>query len=283
MNHIKRKVIHNDSISFSQYAKLRALFEQKNWEIDEELEISTFERYFNTLSKLSVEQQDFMLKLSSRFLHIEQTKYLKELLGPLKELRNKYPNSNLVFLPCLPKEDQGKTKSCSAVLYQLKGTTIKKYVTLGKYYVCESVSEQILKTLENQDFIIVLVDDFVGTGETAIGAVNYVRELCPFLDNNEHIIVLCIVAMKDSINKLHNNGVDLYCSHKESKGISDFYSGEELVKAKEHMESIEKTIRTKPRYHFGYGESEALVCMERCPNNTFPIYWATKNLAPYER
>lgn len=259
------------------------MFEQKNWEIDEELEISTFERYFNTLSKLSVEQQDFMLQLSSRFLHIEQTKYLKELLGPLKELRNKYPNSNLVFLPCLPKEDQGKTKSCSAVLYQLKGTTIKKYVTLGKYYVCESVSEQILKTLENQDFIIVLVDDFVGTGETAIGAVNYVRELCPFLDNNEHIKVLCIVAMKDSINKLHNNGVDLYCSHKESKGISDFYSGEELVKAKEHMESIEKTIRTKPRYHFGYGESEALVCMERCPNNTFPIYWATKNLAPYER
>lgn len=283
MKHIKRKVIHNDSISFSQYAKLRALFEQKNWEIDEELEISTFERYFNTLSKLSVEQQDFMLQLSSRFLHIEQTKYLKELLDPLKELRTNYPNSNLVFLPCLPKEDQGKTKSCSAVLYQLKGTTIKKYMTLGKYYVCESVSEQILKTLENQDFKIVLVDDFVGTGETAIGAVNYVREICPFLDNNEYIKVLCIVAMKDSINKLHNNGVDLYCSHIESKGISDFYSGEELVKAKEYMESIEDMIKTKPKYHFGYGESEALVCMERCPNNTFPIYWATKNLAPYER
>ena len=45
----------------------------------------------------------------------------------------------------------------------------------------------------------------------------------------------------------------------------------------------EKAMKTKSEFHFGYGESEALVCMERCPNNTFPIYWATKKLAPYER
>lgn len=80
-NFVKRKTISKESISFSQYAKLRTLFEKQNWEIDEELEISTFERYVKTLSKLSVEQQDFILKLSSRFLHIEQNKYLEELLG----------------------------------------------------------------------------------------------------------------------------------------------------------------------------------------------------------
>ena len=68
-NFVKRKAISKESISFSQYAKLRTLFEQQNWEIDEELEISTFERYVKTLSKLSVDQQNFILKLSSRFLH----------------------------------------------------------------------------------------------------------------------------------------------------------------------------------------------------------------------
>lgn len=127
-NFVKRKAISKESISFSQYAKLRTLFEQQNWEIDEELEISTFERYVKTLSKLSVDQQNFILKLSSRFLHIEQDKYLKELLGPLKKLRSSFPDSSLIFLPCLPKEDQGKTKSSTAVLYQLKGTTIKKHI-----------------------------------------------------------------------------------------------------------------------------------------------------------
>lgn len=282
-NFVRRKANPKDSISIGQYAKLRTLFEQQNWDIDEDLEISTFERYLKTLSKLSVEQQNFMLQLSSRFLHIEQDKYLKELLDPLSNLRNKYPNSNLVFLPCLPKEDQGKTKSSSVVLYQLKGTTIKKYITLGKSYICESISPKVFEKLEKQDFQIVLVDDFVGTGETALGAMKFVRELCPFLENNEQIKVLCIVAMKEGIAKLHDNGIDLFCSHVQSKGISDYYSGEELIKAKEQMESIEKMIKTKADFHFGYGESEALVCMERCPNNTFPVYWATKKLAPYER
>ena len=282
-NFVKRKTISKESISFSQYAKLRTLFEKQNWEIDEELEISTFERYVKTLSKLSVEQQDFILKLSSRFLHIEQNKYLEELLGPLKALRSNYPDSSLIFLPCLPKEDQGKTKSSTAVLYQLKGTTIKKRIQLGKHYVCESISPDVFKRLENRDFLIILVDDFVGTGETALGAVDYVRELCPFMESNKQIKVLCIVAMQEGISKMAANGVDLFCGHIEAKGISDYYTGDELDQAKEQMESIEKEMKTKSDFHFGYGESEALVCMERCPNNTFPIYWATKNLAPYER
>ena len=215
-NFVKRKAISKESISFSQYAKLRTLFEQQNWEIDEELEISTFERYVKTLSKLSVDQQNFILKLSSRFLHIEQDKYLKELLGPLKNLRSSFPNSSLIFLPCLPKEDQGKTKSSTAVLYQLKGTTIKKHIQLGKHYVCESIQPNVFKKLENQEFLIVLVDDFVGTGETALGAVNYVRELCPFMEDNKQIKVLCIVAMQDGISKLAANGVDLFCGHIET-------------------------------------------------------------------
>lgn len=282
-NFVRRKAIPKDSISIGQYAKLRTLFEQQNWEIDEELEISTFERYLKTLSKLSVKQQDFIMQLSSRFLHIGQDKYLKELLGPLKKLRDKYSNSNLVFLPCLPKEDQGKTKSSSAVLYQLKGTTVKKYIQLEKHYVCESISKDAFSRLENQNFLIVLVDDFVGTGETALGAVDYVRELCPFMEDNVQIKVLCIVAMQDGISKLSEKGIELFCEHIETKGISDYYTGNELVKAKEQMNSIEKILKTKAKYHFGYGESEALVCMERCPNNTFPVYWATKELAPYER
>lgn len=178
--------------------------------------------------------------MSSRFLHIEQDKYLKELLGPLKNLRSSFPNSSLIFLPCLPKEDQGKTKSSTAVLYQLKGTTIKKHIQLGKHYVCESIQPNVFKKLENQEFLIVLVDDFVGTGETALGAVNYVRELCPFMEDNKQIKVLCIVAMQDGISKLAANGVDLFCGHIETKGISDYYTGDELEQAKEQMESIEK-------------------------------------------
>lgn len=42
------------------------------------------------------------------------------------------------------------------------------------------------------------------------------------------------------------------------------------------MHSIEKIIKVNNQNIFGYSQSEALVCMERCPNNTFPIYWLPK-------
>ena len=48
------------------------------------------------------------------------------------------------------------------------------------------------------------------------------------------------------------------------------------------MRSIEEIIKVNDQNIFGYGQSEALVCMERCPNNTFPIYWLPKK-APYAR
>ena len=50
------------------------------------------------------------------------------------------------------------------------------------------------------------------------------------------------------------------------------------------MQNIERRLdELIDEFKFGYKGSEALVCLERCPNNTFPIYWLTKNIAPYER
>ena len=36
---------------------------------------------------------------------------------------------------------------------------------------------------------------------------------------------------------------------------------------------INKANDFKEKYHFGYAQSEALVKLERTPNNTFPVYW----------
>lgn len=90
--------------------------------------------------------------------------------------------------------------------------------------------------------------------------------------------------MKEGIDAITATGATVYASIICKRGISDYYRGEELVNAKDTMEAIEQRLKKlKPEFHFGYGQSEALVCMERCPNNTFPIYWYTKHDAPYER
>lgn len=268
-------------LSLSRLERLYELFSNKGWPVEECLDVSGFERYCHTLSRLKPELQDFMIDLSGNFEHITVKDYLNFLLEPLKRLREDAGEENLIFVTCTPKEDVGSVKSSSTVLYQIKGTTIRQHINLRPYLVIDNISTISLPDMSNNR--IVLVDDFVGTGETAKGAVEYIRELCPILKDNSRIVVLCIIAMKEGEEFLKNNGVAIYCHHIRQKGISEELVEGEREDAMTNMIAIEANIKKlKDDYRFGYNHSEALVCMERCPNNTFPIYWLG-NGTPYER
>lgn len=268
----------------NQYAKLKTLFEQQHWDINEELEISYFERYVRTLSRLKEDQQDFLIDLTSRFLHLPQAQYLGHLVRLVKQLRADHPDENLIFACCLPKEDIGKTKSSTTVLYQFRGSTIKTQVNLGRHYIVETFTPKFVLNTNLTKSHFVLVDDFIGTGKTALGAIDYIHELYPNLTDNSKISVLSIVVMQQGKQNIETTGATVYASITCTRGITDYYTGAELIDAKNKMTAIEQTLKhLKPQYHFGYEQSEALVCMERCPNNTFPIYWYSKNNAPYER
>ena len=267
-----------------QLLKLKNLFDKQHWDIEEDQELSYFERYVRTLSNLKEDQQDFIIGMTERFLHLSQSDYPKRLVNPVRELRAAYPNDNLLFACCLPKSDIGKVKSGMAVLYQFKGATIKSKVDLGKHYIVESFSPELISRVNVEGSHFVLVDDFIGTGETAKGAIEYIHELFPSLKDNNRISILSIVAMQQGIDAISSTGATVFTSTTCNRGISDYYTGDELNKAKDTMDAIEQSIKKlEPEFRFGYGQSEALVCMERCPNNTFPIYWYTKHDAPYER
>lgn len=274
----------NPVFKIGQLLKLKELFDRQHWCIDEGFELSYFERYIRTLSRLQEEQQNFIISLSERFLHLPQTDYPMHLAKSIKLLREEHLDDNLLLACCLPKPDIGKVKSSMAVLYQFKGTTIKSQVNLGKHYVVESFTPDIIAHTNVNKSHFVLVDDFIGTGETAKGAIDYIHELFPVLNDNKRISILSIVAMKEGIDAIIATGATVYASIICKRGISDYYRDEELANAKATMDAIELRLNNlKPEFHYGYGRSEALVCMERCPNNTFPIYWYTKHDAPYER
>lgn len=271
------------TLAFNKLVQLRALFEVKHWEIEEGTDISCFDRYVKMLSVLNESQQVFMMDISKRFLRIPQSEYLESIIPPVKSLRETYPDKTLVFTACLKKEDIEELKSPSSVLYQIKGTTIKTKVNLGDYKVIGLLNANTVKQLDLTRSQIVLVDDFVGTGETASKAVKYVHELLPEV-KNDSICVLCIVTMQNGKTVLENQGIRVFNHVVCKRGISDYYTEPQLDNAIAEMQGIEKTLQNlRPEYRFGYMQSEALVCMERCPNNTFPIYWLTKGVAPYER
>lgn len=281
--HIKRKRQQLPNLSIARLEQLRELFAYKEWPVDENLELSVFERFYKTLLMLDDKEQNFLINLSYSFDRIPLSDYLVFMKAPLLHLRKDAGNNNLFFVTCSPKEDAGSIKSSSTVLYQLKGTTIKQHVDLSPYFVVDNI-ENVPKCNVQKNTTIVLVDDFVGTGETAISAVDYIHELVPTLADNKQIVLFCIVALREGIDRLSNIGVKTYCSIEKKKGISEEMSAENRSNAISMMQGIEERLKgLKKEFRFGYKGSEALVCLERCPNNTFPIYWLTKGTAPYER
>lgn len=261
-------------------SQLKSLFEIKSWNIEKHDGMSLYDRYCNTLLKFEPDEQQFILELSRRFIRIDINEYLPIFEELAYRIRCEYPDSDIILSPCLPKKDIGNVKSAGLALYQMASTPYK--YDMGNCWI-EKNDIANRAAFVNDDSIIVLVDDFVGTGETAIGAVDYVHDVLGKDFPNDRIKVLSIVVQQSGKQVIESIGVQVYALYEFKKGISDYYEGDRLAKAIEVMEKIEKKINVKNQYRFGYGQSEALVCMMRCPNNTFPVYWLGKNTAPYER
>lgn len=270
-------------LSVTRLEQLRNLFAKKEWPIEEEVELSVFERFYKTLTMLDDNEQGFLIDFSYRFDHIPLSRYLQFMKKPLQSLRNDSEGYTLLFVTCSPKADVGAVKSSSAVLYQLKGTTIKQHVDLNPKVVVDNITKVPQYTIDDKTKVV-LVDDFVGTGDTAVAAIDYIHELVPSLKDNSQIIVFSIIALHQGIERLRKIGVKTYYAIERRKAITEEICECKRDAAASTMHSIENRLKKlKKMYCFGYKESEALVCLERCPNNTFPIYWLTKDLAPYER
>lgn len=268
------------SISMDVIARLETIFNDKQWNIDRTSQISLYDRYCNTLMKFTEEEQQLLLELTERFLKIELNDYVGYFENLLNNIQNDNPGSPLILVPCLPEKEVGKIKSTSVALYTMKSTHYNHAI---KCSLEPNDLKNVLPAI-NQNTIIVLVDDFIGTGETALSAISYAQSILPQDFPLQNIKVMSIVTMESGKTAIEKIRVRVYSHYINNKGITDNYTGDKLLHAKELMNSIESKLKKlKPEFRFGYGLSEALVCMSRCPNNTFPVYWLGKNTAPYER
>lgn len=276
----KKKTPPAPQMSFETMAKLETLFDSKSWKIDTKNGMSLYNRFCHTLLKFEPEEQQFLLELTQRFTKIDSVSYLPVFEELAYRIRCDHPGVDIILAPCLPKDDLGIMKSARVALYQMTSTPYTYDLEN-----CWIEKDDIAKRVEfiNDNTIVVLVDDFVGTGETAIGAVDYVHEVLGAGFPNERIKVLTIVTQQIGKQALENIGVQIYFKYEFNKGISDHFVGKALVEATAKMKAIESKLKIERKYQFGYGQSEALVCMTRCPNNTFPVYWYGEKTAPYER
>jgi hypoxanthine phosphoribosyltransferase len=252
------------------------IFEKKNWELDEEMETSKFNLFCNMLLRLENEDEvDLMIELLEDFLHIDGDKYDNEITKILNSFLSHYPKLQTLFvLPLISEKDKDKNKSAHFVLYKFKGTKIKyKVPALNSIGLSVLDKPETLPFLLKDNQMVILVDDFIGTGDTSIEAIDYLLKLHPELEKNK-IAIFSIVIQQHGLEYLIKEGFNVFYSIVIRKGISDKYLNEEKDNKLSIMKNVEdKLKKLKPEYRFGYKQSEGLVCMERTPNNTFPIFW----------
>lgn len=127
---------------------------------------------------------------------------------------------------------------------------------------------------------LILIDDFVGTGDTICRKMKYVRSVFEKRGLRDvRIKIVSLAAMNFSKEALNTLGVDYYSVHWLHKGINELIEEPHRVSATKSMELLEKKL--KKNYHgkklpnFGYKKSESLFALETAniPNNVFPIFW----------
>ncbi|MGD1046289.1 MAG: hypothetical protein ABR936_13350 [Bacteroidota bacterium] len=134
--------------------------------------------------------------------------------------------------------------------------------------------------LARKNYNIILLDDFIGTGNTIERRVKWTQnKIAEKKKKNITIRVVCLAALEIAKSKLDTLGIEYYSPIWLRRGISDHFVDQELTKAVEDMKRLESELA--PKYNgqnipsFGYKKSESLFVIEafNVPNNVFPIFW----------
>lgn len=181
--------------------------------------------------------------------------------------------SEVFLLPLAETGANGKAKSPSALLYPAAYDLIPYITTFaGK----KPIPYERMELLEAQQpnrsqSLIIFLDDFVGTGKTALRTINRFKK--NFAKPSDRFVVVAAVAQEQGIDKLTSQNIAIYTGVARQKGISESTSIANRAAALAIMDGLESRLGVSNGYRRGYGECEALVALMRTPNNTFPIFW----------
>lgn len=184
-------------------------------------------------------------------------------------------NKVYVF-PLVKPSDFNKQKSSQFVVYLYKCLMIR-YNTNGISFLFDKIDD-LLQEPHNGNFCVLLVDDFIGTGKTATACINdYITNKHI---NKSSIIVSVFYSMERGYSNLINKGFIVNTLYKMNRGLTDFYSGNELTNKYTIIDTIAKRNNIPKELKRGLDKSESLLTLMRTPNNTFPMFWSKNFCSP---
>jgi hypothetical protein len=202
----------------------------------------------------------------------------------------KYEARKEVYIvPLVSPDDRNKNKSSNMVAYIARSMADELPIFKNMPRGGTPTNPWTFNALypRRQNSLVVFFDDFVGTGDTAADAFAEYRSSIAV--PGEDSILVTLVIQEIGLKRLNDDGIEVYYWMKRKRGITDSAVIQDIPKATAVMRALEARIDINPTERFGYGQSEALVAMERTPNNTFPVFWKSHRVdgipwpAPFPR
>lgn len=124
---------------------------------------------------------------------------------------------------------------------------------------------------------IVLVDEFIGSGQSVEGRMKYLKENA----KRDYEIKACFIAgMEKGIKRVSDSFIDFKCFLPQSRGISDNFIDNFKIEAIKYMTELESYLlpnineNEMKDYHLGFNSAEALYSSYgNTPNSVFPFFW----------
>lgn len=139
---------------------------------------------------------------------------------------------------------------------------------------------------QHKPYVVILLDDFVGSGRSACGLYDSVKESLP---DGSIVMCLCVAYMQKAAKLLIDKGIKIYGEEHfpaftrrhsvfgyppRMKCVREFAEkyGALLYPKKPYVEGMQLYIGP-----LGYANCQSLVCFDHTtPNNTLPILWESK-------
>ncbi|MCI1785267.1 MAG: hypothetical protein LKI59_03890 [Bacteroidales bacterium] len=253
------------------FYKLLRLYSKQNWLRERKSEVEDLIKFCDKES-----QKDIIFDLLEEFSFLRQDEYQHNLNKVCDYIISQSGfNEQTTQIVALTKTEA--SDSGQVVLYHLRnslyGMGWRKFRDVNKLGSAKKVFDKGY----NQ---VVLFDEFIGSGQTLVGRIN---ELKGMLGNGFTLKCCFIAGMKYAVDSIKAQGIDVYCALELKQGISERYSGQNLVQAEDDMLDLELKLapwineKELYTYSFGWKGSESLYSLEGCmgntPNNVFPVFW----------
>lgn len=271
-------LVKRNALAEKYFIELISVFKEQNWDIEESTagENSVFDMFCKRLEELESDaDRELMLELTRKYLVVNLEEYGKYMVDVFRKFidRNKDKIGKTEVIHMFPVQDKdypAKTKSGNVMCYLFQGNLMRRFDEFRNKRIRIIETFDGLEKYKEDIECLLLVDDFVGTGDTILGCINLIEEKGI---KKERIKALTLVMQEQGRNTVEEYGVEIYSAVLRNKAITDNYSIEEAEKKIAQMKNVGKRIKVKKELYLGYKESEGLVSMIKTPNNTFPFYW----------